>query len=266
MMNKKLWNSLKIAFSMYSRIPVPASEWTEENKSYAMCFFPWIGGVIGFLTWGIWTGGQWAAGEGFPIARLTIIILLVLIPVLVTGGIHVDGFLDTQDALHAYQSREKRLEILKDPHAGAFAILSGVVYFLMELGIYASLSDDSIKVVAWGFWLSRSFSGLSVVCFPQARKQGMAADFSGSAVKKTTRRVLEIYLVLAVAAMVLTGGCSGAAAVVAAGLTFLYYYRMSVKKFGGMTGDLAGYFLQICELAIAFATVAADILWKGVGF
>ena len=44
---KRIWNSFKIAFSMYSRIPMPRSEWTDENKSYAMCFFPWIGAVIG---------------------------------------------------------------------------------------------------------------------------------------------------------------------------------------------------------------------------
>lgn len=45
---KRIWNSFKIAFSMYSRIPMPRSEWTDENKSYAMCFFPWIGAVIDF--------------------------------------------------------------------------------------------------------------------------------------------------------------------------------------------------------------------------
>ena len=47
---KRIWNSFKIAFSMYSRIPMPRSEWTDENKSYAMCFFPWIGAVIGLLS------------------------------------------------------------------------------------------------------------------------------------------------------------------------------------------------------------------------
>ena len=50
---KRIWNSFKIAFSMYSRIPMPRSEWTDENKSYAMCFFPWIGAVIGLLSYGV---------------------------------------------------------------------------------------------------------------------------------------------------------------------------------------------------------------------
>lgn len=264
-MKNRVWNSLKIAFAMYSRIPMPASEWTPENKSYAMCFFPWIGGVIGILTWGIYEAGRWLGDAGFPVSDLTITAVLVLIPVLVTGGIHLDGFLDTQDAIHAYQSREKRLEILKDPHAGAFAVLSGIVYFIIAFGVYASLSRESIWIVAMGFVLSRSLSGLSVVLFPQARKQGMAADFSGSAVRSTTRKVLGFYLILIATVMILTGGIAGFLAVAAAGLCFLYYYRMALHKFGGMTGDLAGYFLQICELAIAIVAVTADVIQKGVG-
>ena len=46
---KKLWNSFKIAFAMYSKIPMPQSEWTEENMAYAMCFFPVVGVIIGAL-------------------------------------------------------------------------------------------------------------------------------------------------------------------------------------------------------------------------
>lgn len=265
-MKNRVWNSLKIAFAMYSRIPMPASEWTRENKSYAMCFFPWIGGIIGILTWGTYQAGVWLKGAGFPVSDLTVTAALVLIPVLVTGGIHLDGFLDTQDALHAYQPRERRLEILKDPHTGAFAVLAGIVYFVMMFGVYASITEESIRTVSVGFVLSRSLSGLSVVSFPQARKQGMAADFSGSAAQSTTRKVLGAYLVLTVAVMVLAGGIPGAAAVAAAGLCFVYYYRMAIQKFGGMTGDLAGYFLQICELAIAFTAVASDVILKGVGY
>ena len=56
-------------------------------------------------------------------------VVLVLVPVIVTGGIHVDGLLDTSDALSSWRDREKRLEILKDSHAGAFAVITACVYF-----------------------------------------------------------------------------------------------------------------------------------------
>ena len=63
-----------------------------------------------------------------------IAVALVLVPVIVTGGIHVDGLLDTSDALSSWRDREKRLEILKDSHAGAFAVITACVYFLTMYG------------------------------------------------------------------------------------------------------------------------------------
>ena len=171
---KRMWNSFKIAFSMYSRLPMPESEWSRENLSYALIYFPWIGGLIGLITYGIFRLKEWCAVQGTGISDLTFLVFMVLVPVLITGGIHMDGFMDTQDALSSYQPKERRLEILKDSHAGAFAILSCTVYFLCCTAIYASLTERSVKVTALGFLLSRTLSGLSVVTFPQAKKDGLA--------------------------------------------------------------------------------------------
>ena len=197
---KRIWNSFKIAFSMYSRIPMPRSEWTDENKSYAMCFFPWIGAVIGLLSYGVFRFSKWFDGNGGGNYSLFFVIFLILIPVFITGGIHLDGFLDTQDALSSWQTKERRLEILKDSHAGAFAIISCTIYF------------------------------------PQARKKGMVADFSESASTRITRMVLGIYLIVLCFLIPLTGGICGIGCVISAGVVFGYYYRMSRKQFGGVTG------------------------------
>lgn len=63
--------------------------------------------------------------------------VLILIPVLITGGIHLDGLLDTADALSSYKTKEEKLEILKDSHAGAFAIIIGICWFVLDFGIYS---------------------------------------------------------------------------------------------------------------------------------
>lgn len=249
---KRLWNSFKIAFSMYSRIPMPVSEWTDENKAYAMCFFPWIGGVIGLLSYWIFRLGAWMNMDKY---RLFFVILLVLLPVFITGGIHLDGFLDTQDALSSWQTKERRLEILKDSHAGAFAIISCNVYFLLYIGVYSSLSMKSMEIIAWSFMLSRSLSGLSVITFPQARKKGMVADFSEHASQKITKAVLILYVIILVPVICYVGGIAGVACVLTAFVVFIYYHHMAMKNFGGVTGDLCGYFLQVCELVMAFVTV-----------
>lgn len=167
----------------------------------------------------------------------------------------MDGFLDTQDALSSWQSEEKRLEILKDPHAGAFAILSGCVYFILSLGIYSGVTEESMRLIGMGFILSRTLSGISVLRFPQARKNGLVAVFAERADKRRTFRVLIIYLALEIVALLWAGRGAGLCCVIVAGLLFLYYHHMACAKFGGVTGDLAGYFLQICELGIAMAAV-----------
>ncbi len=263
---KKLWNSFKIAFSMYSRLPAGKVLWSEESMPYTMICFPWIGGVIGLLTLGVFFVGERVCAQGMQGGRLFFTVVLVLIPIVVTGGIHLDGFLDVQDALGSYRPREKRLEILKDSHVGAFAVISGLVYILACLGVYSALTEESVKAVAVSFMVSRSLSALSVLCFPMAKKDGFVATFSQNAEKRIGKTVLCIYLVLLCALDVLAGGACGAASLAAAAAVFFYYYRMSRAKFGGITGDLAGYFLQLCELWMAAAAVAADMVMKaGVG-
>lgn len=250
---------------MYSRIPMPNIEWTEENMSYVMCFFPWIGAVIGGLTYFTYWIKEMLCEKGICFHELFFVAIFTLIPIWVTGGIHLDGFLDTKDALSSYQSRERRLEILKDPHAGAFAIISGIVYFVFYLGIYSSLTKESVVVIAISFILSRALSGLSVVYFPQARKKGMVADVSENTSKRRTKQVLILYVIGLGILMICVGKLSGMIVLATAGIVFAYYYKMAMDKFGGVTGDLAGYFLQLCEISMAAAAVISAVILKGMG-
>ena len=112
-----------------------------------------------------------------------------------------------------------------------------------------------MRLIGMGFILSRTLSGISVLRFPQARKNGLVAVFAERADKRRTFRVLIIYLVLEIVVLLWAGRGAGLCCVIVAGLLFLYYHHMACAKFGGVTGDLAGYFLQICELGIAMAAV-----------
>jgi len=168
---KSLWNSFKIAFAMFSKIPMPQAEWTEENMRYMLCFFPFVGAAAGLLTLGVsWLGEYFGFGTGF------MAMALILVPVLVTGGIHVDGLLDTSDALSSWRDREKRLEILKDSHAGAFAVITACVYFLVLYGGFSQITGDwtAMKLIALGYVVSRCFSGLGVITLPKANASEMA--------------------------------------------------------------------------------------------
>lgn len=244
--------NLIIAFAMYSKIPMPHIDWTKERMRYVFCFFPVIGVVIGgaMVLWEKY-GMLLTGNEDFHTA------VLILIPVIITGGIHFDGFLDTCDALSSYKTMEEKLEILKDSHAGAFAILMGCCYFVLDYGVFHAVDMRAMRLLAVGYVLSRSLSGLAIVAFQKARKSGLAATFSDSAQKKTVAITMIVYIVVCAAVMIVTEPVVGTICFLTAILVFIWYRFMSYGKFGGITGDLAGFFLQVCELAMAFVTVIA---------
>lgn len=252
---KRLANSFGIAFSMYSRIPMVRCEWTEENMKYVMCFFPWIGAVIGVLCFGWYHLASWLAVD--PVLAA---IVLMMIPVLVTGGIHLDGMLDTADALSSWRPLERRIEILKDSHAGAFAIITCVVYFFLLYGVTYSIDASILRVYVFTFIVSRSLSGFAVVTFPKMKKEGTVADFSKKAQTKRIQITMICYLVIVFAVMIWIDPWYGIAGTAGAMLTFAYYHHMAMKNFGGINGDLAGWFLSMCELIMPACMVVSGLL------
>ena len=163
--------------------------------------------------------------------------------------------LDTIDALSSYGDKEKRLEILKDPHAGAFAIIGCIVYFVISLGLWSEISHKGLEILSVTYLLSRTLSGFSVVTFPLSKNSGLAATFQEGAHKRNVRIVMILYFLIEGAFLVWIQPIMGLSCLGAALLFFGYYYYMCKKHFGGVTGDLAGYFLQVCELLLLAVVV-----------
>ena len=115
-------------------------------------------------------------------------------------------------------------------------------------------------MLAGGFVLSRAMSGLGVASFPCAKKTGTLAMFSDAVQERVVMFCLYVLLFAAAGWMCVLDPKLGTAAVVGGWLVFLGYYRMSMKQFGGITGDLAGFFVQICELVMAACVWAAGKL------
>lgn len=252
---KSVWNSCKAAFAMFSKIPAPMVDWNKENMKYMMCFFPFVGAVIGVLTW--LTGC--VLGNYVKLEPLFLTVILTVIPVVVTGGIHVDGLLDTSDALSSWQERTRRLEILKDSHAGAFAVITACVYFILWLGVWSQLQNNpkGICIMSMGYMMSRCLSGIGVITFPKAKSDGTVAEFSRNASEITARNILMVMFVILVALMLWISPVMGVLAVLSALLVFWWYHHMAMKYFGGTTGDLSGFFLCICEVVMALVLALA---------
>ena len=161
--------SLIIALAMYSKLPVPNIDWDEKNMRYAMCFFPVVGVIIGALVFG---AGQLIL-RYTECGKLFFAAVMTMIPVAVTGGIHLDGFADTIDAVSSYKDREKKLEILKDPHTGAFAVIGLCAYFLITAALWSEVNLKTLSLAVWMYPISRALSGLSVVSFRSAKSSGL---------------------------------------------------------------------------------------------
>ncbi|MCM1064052.1 MAG: adenosylcobinamide-GDP ribazoletransferase [Eubacterium sp.] len=247
--------SFFIAVSMYSKIPVPQFEWKEEDMRYTFCFFPWIGALIGVCIC-LWDCLCDLCGIGI-LCRVT---AEAAIPLLITGGFHVDGFMDTMDALHSYSPRERKLEILKDSHIGAFAVIMLAVYGLVYLGAFSEVdSGAALKIVCAGFFLSRCLSGISAVSFPLAKKEGTLRLFADSSRRKAVKVALYLQGAACVGFMVLQSFRIGLIVTAASLLALAYYDYRCRKEFGGVTGDTAGYFVLLCEACMIAAAAVCSM-------
>ena len=249
----KLFKSMIIAFSIYSKIPVPQFAWKEEDMEYMMCFFPWIGGVIGLVFYG-WL----SLCEKVQIGALCRTCVAAAIPLIISGGFHVDGYMDTMDSFHSYQNREKKLEILKDSHIGAFAAIMLMLYYLIDLAALSEVvTGKAAFAVAAVFFLARCLSGIGVVTLKSAKKEGLLYTFASGAQKKRVRLALYVQLTGCIALMVAVSGIYGIVAAVTGVLCFFYFKWKSYRELGGITGDTAGWFVTVCEAAAAVAVAVA---------
>ncbi len=232
-----------MAFSMYSRIPMPRFDWESEDMKYHLIFFPWVGMVIAALEY-LWR----MLGDKFNIEVVAFVAVSIAIPLIVTGGFHVDGFMDTSDALSSWQDKEKRLEILKDPHIGAFAVIRLVIAILILAASLSVMDFKCFKVWLFSFFLSRVLSGISVVRFKNAKKDGLLNTESKTAGKNAVFGWLLAEGILGAVLMIITSPVVGALSLTTLLVCFFYYKKMAMDKFGGITGDLAGWFVCVSEV------------------
>ena len=250
--------SLVSAFLMYSRIPMPQVEWKKENRRYTLGWFPLIGAVIGglLLLWRLFC-------TRFGCGQMLFAAVAVLLPVLITGGIHLDGFCDVTDARASYADREKRIKIMSDPHIGSFAVIRVCLYLILQTALFTQISTlRQTLFVSFGYILSRAGSALSAVTFKNAKQEGTLQSFVNPSHKTVTLCMVTIWGCIAVSGMMVSELRSAIFAIIVAVCVWLHYKSVAYREFGGTTGDLCGWFLQRCELGILAASVLSNAIWE----
>lgn len=247
----RLIKNIIVAFSLYSQIPMPRFEGKEDDTKHVIAFLPWIGIVIGLISLGL--------DYLFSMLELPLICRLALyslLPLIVTGGFHIDGYMDVQDALKSYKSKEEKLEILKDPHIGAFAVIRLLIYVLVWGAALAVIIDNPDKRFIWAyciiFFLARAVTAISCLLLKGAKKNGML----NMETSKSSGIDIAMGIVQAILAVTMLAWIN---IILAAFILFvclvhmLYYKRLCYKEFGGITGDTAGFSVTTLELWLLLA-------------
>ena len=252
----KVFRYIACSLAMFSRVPIPRSlNLTEDDMRYILAAFPLVGVLIGAVAFAWW----WLCGL-FGFSEFLRAVGFTCVPFLVAGAIHMDGFVDVCDAVSSHAEPEKKREILADPHVGAFSIICTVLYLLIYCAVIYELdiTASTVGLFACIYVLERALSGMSALMFPKSSDKGMLAAFNREASERASMVVLSIICAACVVCMALIDWVAAILVVIAAAIALAYLYVTARKQFGGMSGDLSGFFLQIAELAMMVAVLIAE--------
>lgn len=248
---------IAVAFSMFSIIPVPRIEWNEKNMRYTLCVFPLVG-VVCALSWWLWA----FLAKYIAIQFILRGAIFSLLPIWITGGIHLDGYADTCDALASCGDINRKHEILKDSHCGAFAVIRLCSWFILWFALCCSFepTTEALCCMGIGFVFSRTLSALAITVFPIAKNSGLIYTFVSAANKDKVRKVLYFIVLILLICLIGLGRVKGIIMAITVLVVFCYYFRVCKVQFGGVSGDLAGWFLQKAELYMLAALVFCQIV------
>lgn len=190
-----------------------------------------------------------------PFSHMAVAFLLWLATILVTGGIHLDGWIDTSDAYFSFQDREKRLQIMKDPRTGAFGVISLLVLlscrFLFIYEVIWNTHLITFILIASIPFFSRTIMGVLLLTVKSAKNEGLGRMFQ-DAVTISDLWIYPVYILLVLLLVffwVHQLALIGILLVVA--LVFYLVCRRNVLQwFGGITGDVLGATVEGTEMIL----------------
>ncbi|MEG0283898.1 MAG: adenosylcobinamide-GDP ribazoletransferase [Erysipelotrichales bacterium] len=242
-MVKQLLNNFFFTLSTFSKIPTPYIEYNKANTKYTFLCLPLVGVVLGLIYYGSYLALDYFIDESMVIA-----IILIIVNIEVTGGIHLDGLLDSLDAFKSYRDYDDKKRIIKDSRIGAFALIhySAILliyfvayYYMAELGLGMLLLVTPI--------LSRSFV-LLLICNNKREKNDMLDDLVSDEIVK--KHVIIVFSFVAIATVIsyFFWNIDSFGVLMLGTMGYLMYFNKMYKRhFKEMNGDLCGYCITSIE-------------------
>ena len=245
---KRYLKGLYMSFGMFCIIPQPFQLWDASCVNLVLPCFPVVGGIIGALWWGL-VRLMILRGIGVILASA----VAALFPFILSGFIHLEGYMDTSDAVLSRRPLEDKLRILKDPHTGAFAVIMLAVLFILWLALVFTVIENGIYIVLIAIIpvLSRCCAALSIL-----RLKILAQSSYANSFRQNTGAPHIAFIVITAAAGVafsfFFAGLRGLAVSAAVMAGFAAAMAFAYKDLKGVSGDLAGFALvtgELCGLA-----------------
>ncbi|UPG94142.1 adenosylcobinamide-GDP ribazoletransferase [Luteibacter aegosomatissinici] len=240
-----------IAFGFLTRLPLPKVAWDVRAQAASLKWYPLVGFVLGLIV----VAAAWCFQH---VPSLPAAALLLVLWVIVTGALHLDGLADSADAwIGGMGDRERTLAIMKDPRCGPAGVMSLILVSLIKFAALTALvgagspAIDTANTLPWALLLPPLLArGALVALFlttPYVRDNGLGAPLRGApALGCQVAVILTIFSTFAF-------GYAGAKAFIAALLVGIFWRRACMKRINGFTGDTAGAMVELIEAATLIA-------------
>ena len=239
-----MFKSLIIAVTFLTRIPLPVNfVYGEAEMGRTAPYFPLVGGLIGLLV----AAAAWLFGT---IDAQLGAVTAILAGILLTGGLHLDGAMDTADGIFSARTRERMLEIMKDSHVGAHGVTAAVILLLSKFVLYQMVIKAGLVfwLIPMAFLFSRWAMVMAILAFPGARAKGLGQIFIQHG-RRTDGYLAAFLTVLPI--LVCQAWTTTVPLVLAAAAAWLVC-RSLVKILGGLTGDTYGALAELMEVVFIF--------------
>ncbi len=249
---KRQLNLFLHALQFYSRIPTGKIDYSEENLTQSLRYFPLVGIIVG-------TVGAIAFMLSMLVFPKSVAVVAAIISmVAVTGALHEDGVSDFFDGFGGGYTKERILEIMKDSHVGAYGVIALIFLFLGKFSLLFSIEIDQLPVVLIAAHASSRFMAVLLVKFSRyARTEKSKSSHSRNPLSRTT---FVTALILGILPLFLISWLIAICAVIIYLIIFSAVKRYVEKKIGGFTGDILGTLQQLCEITF-YATYIGVITY-----
>lgn len=228
---------LILALQFLTRLPVNIPiDFDKDNLRRSMFFFPFVGMLIGFISFVVYS-------LFFYINREVAAVFSLLSLIIITGGLHLDGVSDTADGFFSNKNKEEMLEIMQDSHVGAFGVISLIIILLLKYVLISNMGENILHIMVFSLGNSRLCQAHKVFAKRSARPDGMGNMFALSEPMPYILTGSAIYLLIL--AMV------NIKYLITFIITFLFSELISLysyKKIDGITGDVLGATAEISEV------------------